>query len=190
MGYWPFATDQTQPWAYLDNTFTETECDKIIKLGNKSKLKKGQTGNAIQSDKIRNSDVRFIQPDIASDWIYRRLTDATQHLNNDFFNFDLHGFGEDLQFTKYEAPTGHYAYHVDSGMGYKVRKLSSVIQLSDEEDYVGGNLELKLGDEPVILSKKRGTMLLFPSYVLHRVTPVTEGTRYSLVSWVTGPAFK
>jgi PKHD-type hydroxylase len=79
---------------------------------------------------------------------------------------------------------------MNCGLNIRVRKLSLVIQLSDEEDYVGGNLELKFGKEPVILSKKRGTMLLFPYYVLHRVTPVTEGTRYSLVSWVTGPAFK
>lgn len=64
------------------------------------------------------------------------------------------------------------------------------MQLSDEDDYVGGDLELMFGDEPQKMIRKRGTILCFPSYVLHRVTPVTEGTRYSLVAWITGPQFK
>ena len=190
MGYWPFKIDETQPWAYYTDTFTPKECDKIIKLGNKSKLIKGETGNLVQSDTIRNSNIRFLSPDKNSSWIFERLTNTTEHINKQFFNFDLQGFGENLQFTKYEAPTGHYSFHTDSSIGLKIRKLSLVIQLTDETDYVGGDLEIKLGDDEIKLHRTRGTLLCFPSYVLHRVTPVTEGTRYSLVAWVTGPQFK
>jgi PKHD-type hydroxylase len=189
MGYWPFKIDETQPWAYSE-AFTAKECDKIIKLGNKSKLTKSQTGDLVQSDTIRNSSTRFLSPDENSTWIFQRLTDVTEYLNKEFFNFDLQGFGENLQFTKYEAPTGHYSFHTDSEKDLKIRKLSLVVQLTDENDYAGGDLEIKLSDDETKLHRTRGTLLCFPSYVLHRVTPVTEGTRYSLVAWVTGPQFK
>ena len=53
-----------------------------------------------------------------------------------------------------------------------------------------GELELRFGKDPITIGKERGLIALFPSYTMHRVTPVTKGTRYSLVAWVSGPAFK
>lgn len=191
MGFWPFKIDKQQDYAYLIDAFTDDECDKIIKYGNSKELVVGATGGKLPTtDKIRKSMVNFIEPDKDFDWVYMKLTDIIDYLNNDFFNFDLLGFGENIQFTKYEAPTGHYSWHTDKFLGKKIRKLSIVLQLSDEDDYVGGDLELKFGDNVDNMIRKRGTILCFPSYVLHRVTPVTEGTRYSLVAWITGPQFK
>lgn len=186
MSFWPFKIDKQQDYAYLMDAFTDDECDKIIKYGNSKELVVG----APTSDKIRKSMINFIEPNEDFDWVYMKLTDIIDYLNNDYFNFDLLGFGENIQFTKYEAPTGHYSWHRDKFLQKKIRKLSIVVQLSNEDDYIGGDLELKFGDEPDKMIRKRGTILCFPSHVLHRVTPVTEGTRYSLVAWVTGPQFK
>ena len=64
------------------------------------------------------------------------------------------------------------------------------IQLSDSDDYEGGDLELMFREEPVKLDRTRGTLVAFPSFMLHRVTPVTRGTRWSLVAWITGPRWR
>jgi PKHD-type hydroxylase len=73
-----------------------------------------------------------------------------------------------------------------------VRKLSISIQLTNPEEYEGGELKLYDGDEDKtnVMDKTQGTLIIFPSYVLHEVMPVTKGTRNSLVAWVTGPQFK
>jgi PKHD-type hydroxylase len=68
--------------------------------------------------------------------------------------------------------------------------LSLVLQLSDPAQYEGGNLQVMTGSEPQTVRKQRGLVAAFPSYVLHQVTPVTQGTRQSLVAWVSGPQFK
>jgi PKHD-type hydroxylase len=67
-----------------------------------------------------------------------------------------------------------------------LRKLSITIQLSNSDDYEGGDLELLYDKEPYKLDRSRGTFLVFPSFMLHRVTPVTRGTRWSLVAWIGG----
>jgi predicted 2-oxoglutarate/Fe(II)-dependent dioxygenase YbiX len=74
--------------------------------------------------------------------------------------------------------------------GTLIRKLSFTVQLSEPEDYKGGDLCLYLGDKAEVMKKEQGFVALFPSYVLHEVKPVTSGTRYSLVSWITGKPFK
>ena len=71
-----------------------------------------------------------------------------------------------------------------------VRKLSVSLLLSDPDDYDGGDLQFKFGEEEQTAERERGMMTLFLSWSLHRVTPVTRGTRYSLVAWTSGPPFK
>jgi PKHD-type hydroxylase len=97
---------------------------------------------------------------------------------------------EGFQFTRYDAPNGYYGMHIDKIMNYVVRKLSLTIQLSSPEDYEGGELALQFDKDPKIMPKELGKMVVFPSYTLHEVRPVTKGTRYSLVAWVAGKPFK
>lgn len=86
---------------------------------------------------------------------------------------------------------GHYDWHLDrGGLGIAPRKLSAVIQLSDPNEYEGGDLQLYVGSEPTNIKKQKGLVVVFPSFVLHRVTPVTGGTRRSLVAWLSGPKFR
>jgi PKHD-type hydroxylase len=89
-----------------------------------------------------------------------------------------------------QHPGGKYGRHIDSAPGTLIRKLSFTVQLSEPEDYKGGDLCLYLGEKPEVMKKEQGFVALFPSYVLHEVKPVTSGTRYSLVSWITGKPFK
>ena len=98
---------------------------------------------------------------------------------------------ENLQLTNYnDTEKGMYGWHLDYNSKDSSRKLSMVVQLTDPSEYEGGNLQIKVNNDPVNVRKQRGLIAIFPSYVLHQVTPVTQGTRQSLVAWVEGPAFK
>jgi PKHD-type hydroxylase len=195
-GSWPLQTDRVENWAWLNGIFNDAELDAIINLGESYEEQRGATGGGNRLE-VRDSYVAFMFPNEATNWIYRRLTDAIQHVNHNFFGFDLTEMGQGLQFTKYKAPSGHYDWHIDRGMAHGTRKLSLTLQLSKPDDYEGGDLELFYGgkldgenSEVVKASRDRGMATFFPSYVLHRVTPVTSGTRYSLVAWISGPSFK
>ena len=103
------------------------------------------------------------------------------------WNFDVWGYHDDFQYTKYYGgDQGHYDWHMDLGPNMSNRKLSCVIQLSDPSDYEGGELEFNLGYTILSVPKGKGVITFFPSFLLHRVTPVTKGTRISLVTWLCG----
>ena len=144
--------------------------------------------------KVRESKVAWIGLNDDSQFIYDRLAFILRNLNGQFYNFDIYGFSEDLQFTVYEEGTnGHYTWHVDSGVvdnGSVPRKLSLVLQLTDPSEYEGGDLEIMTSSTPTQIKKEKGMIAVFPSYTLHRVTPVTKGTRKTIVVWATGPSFK
>jgi PKHD-type hydroxylase len=185
---WAFNIDHVHSWAYWDKAFTDEECERIIELGDSRTQKQGTTGAGLSE--IRKSEIAWLYPSDDLDWCYRRMTDIITNLNERFFKFDLFGATEGFQFTKYTAPGSKYGQHIDSAPGTLIRKLSFTLQLSDPKDYKGGDLCLYLGDKPEVMKRDRGYVALFPSYVLHEVTPVTKGTRYSLVSWITGKPFK
>jgi PKHD-type hydroxylase len=193
---WVFELDPVHSYAYCDNAFTPEECNRLIEIGNAQRKQIATVGtnlNSMQYEqnlKLRESIVSWLYPNDDTKWAFRRLTDIIVDLNNSYFKFDIFGATEGFQFTKYVAPTGHYGKHVDCGFNSAVRKLSFTLQLSDPNEYEGGELCLYSEDKPIVASKKQGYVMVFPSYVLHEVTPVTKGTRYSLVSWITGKPFK
>lgn len=189
---WPFQRDSVHPWAYWHNLFDKNECDKIIEIGNSMVLYKGKviTDSTITLEEIRQSSIAWIRPDEQTTWIFERVSAAIISLNQQFFGFDLYGMVEGFQFTKYEAPADFYGKHIDSFVGGITRKLSISIQLNDSSEFEGGELILHNSQIPSDVDMVQGKLVAFPSYALHEVTPVTEGTRYSLVCWITGPAFK
>ena len=188
-GSWPLALDHVENWAWRASVFSDQELDTIIEIGNATALSKASTFGG-SSDEVRNSHVHFLYPNEYTNWIFMRLAASITEINNHFFKFDLTGMEQGLQFTRYEAPGQHYDWHIDKGYMTPSRKLSLTLQLSDPSDYKGGQLELQFGGKPVKVPKERGFMTFFPSYALHRVKPVTEGVRHSLVCWVSGPPFK
>jgi PKHD-type hydroxylase len=191
---WNFNLDNISLYAYKENVFTKEECKKIIDISKNKKLKTGLIGskNSTKSE-IRESKICWLYPEQEEvKWIYKRITDVVLDINSKFFNFDLFGISEALQFTNYKAPSGKYGKHVDRGYGFSVRKLSVSIQLTDSKKYKGGELKLYDGEDKcgVVMNKNQGALVVFPSYVLHEVTPVTKGERNSLVTWVSGNQFK
>lgn len=184
-----FLASEVHQYAQFDSVFTPEEVEAIINIGNDSGLMHGRTG-AGHDKKTRDSMVSFMYPNDFTMWIFEKLTSVAAEANSKFFRFDLHGFFQGLQFTKYEAPGNHYSWHQDMGSGVANRKLSLSVQLSEPDDYEGGNLQLLSGDSPYTVEPSIGRVSFFPSWMVHRVTPVTKGTRYSLVGWISGPAFK
>ena len=184
---WNFKLDQVNLYAFWNNAFSKEECQTIINIAKNKGLIKGTTKE--ESD-VRDSKISWLYPIDDMDWVFRRVTDITLNLNERFFKFDLFGLNEGFQFTNYEAPSGKYGKHVDRGINMSVRKLSISIQLTNPEEYEGGELYLYDNDKGTLMDKTQGTLILFPSYVLHEVMPVTKGTRNSLVTWVTGKQFK
>ena len=186
---WNFELDQINFYAYWNNAFSKEECQTIINIAKDKGLVTGTTKG--ESD-ARESKVSWLYSVDNIDWVFRRVTDITLNLNERFFKFDLFGLNEGFQFTNYEAPSGKYGKHIDRSMNMPVRKLSISIQLTNPEEYEGGELKLYDGDdeEASVMDKTQGTLILFPSYVLHEVMPVTKGERNSLVTWVTGKQFK
>ena len=96
---------------------------------------------------------------------------------------------EKIQYAEYhDADQGFYDWHIDVTPTKSRRKLSIVVQLSDPSEYDGGELQIQTGLlEPVTIGKTKGLAVVFPTYLLHRVTPVTRGVRRSLVCWIDGP---
>jgi PKHD-type hydroxylase len=188
---WPFHVDEINSFAYVENIFSKEECEKIISISNKSSFVKGGLSEKNKLDNsIRDSNIKWLEAEKDTEWIFRKTTDIVLELNEKFFKFNLFGFIEGFQFTNYKAPSGKYGKHVDRGFNSRVRKLSISIQLSDPKNYKGGELYLYESDKGTLMSKKQGTLVVFPSFILHEVTPVTKGERNSLVTWITGDNFK
>jgi PKHD-type hydroxylase len=99
---------------------------------------------------------------------------------------------EETQIGRYKsADEGCYDWHMDAGVpkdGIQ-RKLSVSILLSDPSEFEGGELQFKGIEDRKILTKQ-GSIVVFPSFIEHKVTPVTKGVRYSAVTWVSGPSFR
>lgn len=187
---WAFFLESKEPFAYIEAAFTPNQCKSIIEMGSKLKLKDAGIGTACKVDQsIRNCKSANIPAAICNRWIFQKITDCCLSLNESFYNFHLSGFSEGVTFIKYDAPDGGYIPHVDCVFNGAIRKLSVSVQLSDSDDYEGGELILNDGRE-LILPRGIGTVAVFPSYTLHEVRPITKGTRYSLVAWANGDAFR
>lgn len=189
----PYA-EQQEPFAWWEGAFSDQELN-TLQQNARNANQKAQVGGGVGgvvNPGIRRSELNWVGYNQETSWIFERLAHVVSSLNSQFFRFDLKGFGEPIQLTNYNSSEhGMYGWHVDFGKTGPSRKLSIVMQLSDPSEYEGGNLEVKPhGEEIIKIKKQRGLIVAFPSWTLHQVTPVTQGNRQSLVSWITGPAFK
>ena len=168
-------------------------------------MKKGAVKNL---QKKRKSEIVWVN----DQWIYKEIHPFIHEANKTAgWNFDW-DFSESCQFTKYGVGQ-HYGWHCDSwdkpydkpndlNSHGKIRKLSVTVSLSDPSEYEGGNLEFDFRNQVDWERNKkskikecteirpRGSIIVFPSFVWHRVNPVTRGTRYSLVIWNLGKPFR
>ena len=194
-------------------------CDEIIRYGSEQQEQIALTGKqgSVDSTDLCEKDIEQLHKKRKSNivwmndrWIYKEIQPYINMANKSAgWNFEWN-WSESCQFTKYEgSKKQHYDWHCDSSeLPYnkpddpnthgKVRKLSATISLVDNEEYEGGDFEFYFRNNddgsniPHVCKeiKTKGSMVVFPSFVWHRVKPVTAGTRYSLVIWNLGWPFR
>ena len=192
---------------YYTSALSNKFCDEILKYASTKK----ETIATIGQDYNSNVDVQDLNKTRKSNivwlndpWIFKEIEPYIHLANKEAeWNFDL-VYREASQFTKYDgSKKQHYGWHADqfpepSKKGL-IRKLSMTISLVDGSEYKGGDLEFNFkdgeGDNPSNIQvcseiRPKGSMVIFPSFLFHRVTPVTSGVRYSLVVWSSGMPFK
>ena len=184
--------------AYWEDFLSDQEINRILTAPEWDSIENAVVGG--QDDKselntdIRTSEVAWMRKNAWNEPLWERLSTVVAEVNRRYFHFDLSGFYEPFQLGMYkEENQGHYSWHTDMAMSDNnvPRKLSMSLLLSDPSEFEGGNLEIKgINDEPMNLELRKGRAWFFPSWVLHRVSPVTRGVRKSLVVWVGGPPFK
>jgi len=169
----------------IKHFWSKSECVMLKELSKELDKHKGKVhsnnNKSKQTNSVRSVDVYPIPMEGDFIHLYQMIYDAIKEANEKHFRFDIAGIFDNLQLLHYKKGD-HYDWHTDIGDGiYSNRKISATILLSDSCD--GGDLVLKQGaDRPIHMEV--GDMVLFPSYVLHKVKPITKGERWSLVTWV------
>ena len=166
--------------------FSAEECERVIAVH--------QGASTLQSrlpgrDRglIRDSDLFWVPRTIETAWIFDRIWDVAT-LYNSRYGFGLSEEMGQLQLTRYMAGQ-QYDWHMDLGGGaMSLRKISVVVELAGG-GYDGGGIEVFYGEgSGNRIALGQGDALVFPSFIMHRALPVQSGTRWTLVSWLTGPA--
>jgi PKHD-type hydroxylase len=202
---------------YFSRALPPKLCDDIVQYGLNHKEQMAYTGD-VKIDNATNKDIKNMQKIRKSDlvwlddpWIYKEIHPYIHEANRlAGWNFQW-DYSEACQFTKYKL-NQFYDWHCDSWESPynnpenqqthgKIRKISMTCQLTDGSEYTGGELEFDFRQYDPDKRKKnihaiqckeiipKGTIVLFPSFVWHRVKPVLSGTRYSLVVWNCGYPF-
>ena len=204
------------PYYYFSNALTSKFCDEVIKYGKMQQEQIALTGEIDPNKKLTKDELKNLRKKRNSNivwmndkWIYKEIQPYVHEANKKAkWNFEW-DWSESCQFTKY-APGQYYDWHCDSyessynnpndlNFHNKIRKLSVTCSLSNPKDYKGGELEFNF-NHPQKNKKNtirkcleilpRGSIVVFPSFVWHRVCPVQKGTRYSLVIWNLGYPYK
>jgi PKHD-type hydroxylase len=207
----------TNEWYYFVNGIDKKTCNKIKRLASgkweNSKVEIGDTETTAEervtgrklsygpNGKERISDIAWTTKDWVYDLVWPYMYEANK---NSGWKYDIQA-AEGMQITRY-SKGGFYEFHMDGRsdnlsvydkpenefLHGRVRKLSMSIILND--NFEGGELEFasyRKGDcEVRSVDEKGGTVIVFPSFMEHRIAEVTKGTRYSLVVWFVGPPFK
>jgi PKHD-type hydroxylase len=206
-------------WWCFESALSKRFCDDLIEYGSSKEEKIALTGKFKNKEDLTKKEKNNLKKQrdsyvtwLTDNWIYKEIQPFIHMANkNAGWNFDWN-FSESCQFTKYKL-NQFYDWHCDSwnepyGKNHeypdyanKIRKLSVTCSLSDPNDYKGGQLEFdyrnyeksKNNKSSIVECKAvlpRGSICVFPSFVWHRVKPVTKGTRYSLVVWNLGYPYK
>lgn len=180
-------------WYVFESGFSDPEVTAILELAKGfPEVEGGVLAENAQVHAVRKSRLRWMLNKPETEWIYQRLFQCVNEANSVLWQFNPIASEEPIQYAEYHSDGGHFEYHLDLGAKPPInrRKISVTLQLTGPEEYEGGDFQILSGAEAQTLPKRRGTVLLFPSYLLHRVTPVTGGTRKSLVLWIGGGPYK
>ena len=191
----PAARFPDRLWDLRSGLFSAEDCARIVALALPDG--EGAVGHLVDRQDhaaIRRSTLGWLnEADPEAAWVHDRLLATVAEANRETFDFALTEFAERAQVARYDAAgLGHYDWHSDIGASAlaRKRKLTLVVQLSDPAAYEGGDLQVNADGHERTVPREQGTAVLFPSFAVHRVAPVTAGVRYSLALWVHGPGFR
>ncbi len=146
-------------------------------------------GKVSHSQTARRSRQLWLPPDEFK-WVYERMLKIARRVN-ECYHYQIDRVDDKIQIAYYdESEQGFFTWHMDWGSDAQQRKISISIPLNDPAEYEGGDLEFNVNGIPAAVPQEQGVAISFPSYILHRVTPVTRGRRYSMVAWIHGPPFR
>lgn len=175
-----------QNWQMFPKAVSDTIINDIIGIADKTT--EASTFNNGGED-IRKSKVSWVKDKKVLNLLY----DFVDIANKNTFKVSIYKQAQ-VQFTEYlSSEGGHYNWHHDIDWnrndGFD-RKLSVTVQLSSSDEYEGGDFTFSECESPNQQSKEKGTVLIFPSYLQHKVSPITKGIRRSLVAWFEGPKWQ
>lgn len=170
---------------WFKNGFTDADIECIETMAKEYDFRDGKTFS--KNSNIRRSKIKWLHPTAISNWLYVKMYKLAKKANDACYRFRLHHAEDSMQYTLYEGENeGKYDWHIDIGMGSNAfRKLSAVLLLSDPTEFEGGLLQIYTGRLQTVPLQK-GSVVFFPSFLLHRVTPVISGKRKTLVCWIGG----
>ena len=178
-----------QQFHIWQSALSKQQINEILNLVDNNSLFNAPVFSSSKSiQKKRSSKICWVN----ESWVQELLWEYILEANKKTFHVDVINKSE-IQFTEYRSDEGgKYDWHHDVNWNAQEgldRKLSISIQLSDKTDYLGGDFEFEEINSSMDF-KGIGTIIIFPSYLRHRVTKVTSGTRCSLVAWFYGPSWK
>lgn len=191
----PLRQELIEPFVVADSGLTNQQLDQIIEHGLTLQSQEGRLAAGDTLSRTRTCTLSWLYPQPETQWMFDAVFAGLRRINDEHYGFVIDQY-EPLQFTNYnEDRAEFYAPHIDAAFGIRSqmtsRKLSLVLQLTDPMLYDGGDLLVHAGrDQPIPVPKQRGAMVVFPSFMLHEVTPVRRGRRNSLVTWAHGPKFR
>ena len=176
-----------QNWQMWQGVSRET-LDLILSEAEKQPFIDAKTFSG-DNKKVRKSNIKWLSNNIR---VREILWSFVSQSNRNAFGVDVTSLG-DIQYTEYDSKyKGHYSWHHDiqwDNTNAYDRKLSVTVQLSESDDYEGGDFQFSECQTP-LNCRTIGTVLVFPSYLQHKVSPVTKGKRKSLVGWFEGPRWR
>lgn len=183
---------------YVNKVFSDVECDQILENLDEEKWEEAMVGGVVErgvftvEKEFRSNYQQKVTVDEAG-FPLDRIAQEICHANSELWRFDLGGFaGDDLPWVmNYSRQGDHNNWHVDLGQGPTAsRKLGFSLQLTEGSAYSGGDLGFHRIEKSREDLTRKGTLIVFPSFWLHRVAPMTKGGRKVVVGWVHGPSFR
>lgn len=169
-------------YKYYNNVLTKEECEYLINYS-QDKLELAKTNNPKSNIFVRKGKVAWISPSSGEECnkIVKKVIDLMFYESESTHLQELSEI-ESIQISKYNT-LDHYNKHLDVGSEGNYRVLSGVVELSNPKDYLGGGLDIFIGEKKHTIPFQQGTVVFFPSILTHRAKPVFYGSRYSMSLW-------
>ncbi len=174
------------------NMFNERFLFDIDEYVSHQQLENGGTGtveNPNNSIQLRSTKIHWMTNEKYKDSllpIYQEISSKVRRINDSIWSYNYDGY-QSFQYSEYDVGD-HFDWHIDTNQftGKNIRKVSFSLGLSNKNEYEGGDLILKTSVEENHYKLDRGDLIVFPSWVLHKVTPITKGKRRVVVGWGEG----